>query len=44
MDGLTNNWWLWLGVIALLSWAYARTVARSPRGTRTPTMARTATI
>ena len=24
MDTLTNNWWLWLGVIALLSWAFAR--------------------
>lgn len=24
MDWLTNDWWLWLGVIALLSWAYAR--------------------
>ncbi len=24
MDWLTNSWWLWLGVVALLSWAYAR--------------------
>jgi len=30
MDWLTNSWWLWLGVIALLSWAYARYRRTSP--------------
>jgi hypothetical protein len=24
MDWLTNNWWVWLGVIALLPWAFTR--------------------